>query len=185
MQKVFHKKIGNSLSYAVHMIWRIKDPFWVCILSQNQTKVLWTKAVTWQMTRERWQIDLPWHSFQQKTQYLYWKVMGVCFSHSVIGVESHQCLSVEISPCSSFDLFLLLFFIVKLVSLLFSVGTYNIIYSDIRWELSASEPVVQMQSFNIVGAVCQIFELSLSHCRWLADVQLVLWRVCQSLRRRV
>ena len=81
MQKVFHKKIGNSLSYAVHMIWRIKDPFWVCILSQNQTKVLWTKAVTWQMTRERWQIDLPWHSFQQKTQYLYWKVMGVCFSH--------------------------------------------------------------------------------------------------------
>lgn len=62
----------------------------------------------------------------------------------------------------------------KLVPLLFSVGTYNIIYSDIRWELSASEPVVQMQSINIVGAVCQIFELSLSHCRWLADVQLVL-----------
>lgn len=55
MQKVFHKKISNSLSYAVHMIWRIKDPFWVCILSQDQTKVLWTKAVTWQMTRERWQ----------------------------------------------------------------------------------------------------------------------------------
>ena len=108
MQKVFHKKISNSLSYAVHMIWRIKDPFWVCILSQNQTKVLWTKAVTRQMTRERWQIDLPWHSFQQKTQYLYWKVMGVCFSHSVIGVESHQRLSVEISQCSSFDLFLLL-----------------------------------------------------------------------------